>query len=170
MKKQNFKKPRLINKNRQRGVSLIEVLIAAAVISLVLVGLVMVGNLALKISVQLKKNIIATNLAAEVIEATKAVKQESWSNISSLALSVPYHPTKTGSPQKWTLTPDSESVDGFLRQVILSPVYRDTNDDIVTSGGTLDPETKKITASVFWSERGQNYQTNLTLYLANWKP
>jgi type II secretory pathway pseudopilin PulG len=169
MRKQKYKKLQLTDKN-QEGISVVEILITAAVIGLALTSLITAGNFALKISTQLKKNIIATNLAAEVIEATKAVKQESWSNISSLALSVPYHPTKTGSPQKWTLTPNSETIDGFLRQVILTPVYRDSNDNIVTSGGILDENTKKIVAVVSWSERGKNYETNLTVYLANWKP
>jgi type II secretory pathway pseudopilin PulG len=157
-------------KINQRGIGLIEILIAAAIIGLVLTSLAAVGNFALKISDHLKKNIIAANLAAEAIEAAKSVKEENWNNIAGLDLGAAYHPSKTGSPLKWTLSQDSETINGFSRQVVLSPVYRDSNDDIAAAGGTLDSDTKKITAAVFWQEGSQNYQINLTAYLANWKP
>ena len=157
-------------KNIFKGFGLIEILIATCIIGLALAGLATLGSYALRLQSYLQNNLIATNLAIEAIEATKAVKAESWSAFSSLTFGAPYHPAKTGSPAKWTLAAGSETINGFVRQIIISQVSRDANDDITTSGGTPDPGTRKITATVSWSDHGQNYHTDIELYLTNWKP
>jgi len=158
------------NQKFQAGFGLVEILVAVAIIGLSLAALTELGNLALKISLQTKKNVVAVNLANEALEAAKAAKQESWDNLNGLTIGSPYHPIKTGSPLKWAFASGEESVNGFARQITLSDVYRDNNDDIVDSGGTLDSNTKKITTIVAWSDNGQNYQTTLISYLTNWKP
>lgn len=152
------------------GFGLIEILVAVAIIGLSLAALTGLGNLALKISLQTKKNVVATNLASEALEAAKAAKQESWDNLNGLTIGSPYHPIKTGSPLKWAFASGEENINGFSRQITLADVYRDGNDDIIDSGGTLDSNTKKITAVVAWSDNGQNHQTTLISYLTNWKP
>ena len=152
------------------GVSLIELLVVAGVIAIALSALAGVGNLASKTSQQLKKNLIATNLATELLEVVRAMKEENWASISALSVGSPYHPVKVGSPLKWALASDGENINGFSRQVVLNNVFRDSNDDIVASGGTLDAGTKKIIAAVLWNDSGQNFQVTLTSYLTNWKP
>lgn len=151
------------------GFGLIEVLVVAVIMGLIITGLVTLTNFSLSVSQRLKNNIIATNLATEAIEAAKVVRNENWSGISALTLGSPYHPAKAGSPLNWTLASNSEVINNFSRQIVVSAVNRDNNDDIVTSGGTLDSNTKMITATVSWSERGQNYQITLIDYLANWR-
>ncbi len=152
------------------GLGLVEILVVVAIIAIALVALAGVGNFVLKLSTQLKNNVVATGLATEGIEVARAVREENWNLIGALAVGNPYYPAKTGSPLKWTLISGSETVGGFTRQIILNDVYRDSNDDIVSSGGTLDVNTKKIIATVFWTEPGQNQEVSLTSYLTNWKP
>jgi type II secretory pathway pseudopilin PulG len=151
------------------GFGLIEVLVVAVIVGLVITGLITLANFSLSVSQRLKNNIIATDLATEAIEAAKAVRNENWNGISALTLGSPYHPVKAGSPLNWTLANGNEVINNFSRQIVVSAVNRDNNDDIVTSGGTLDPNTKKITTTVSWSEHGQNYQITLVDYLANWR-
>lgn len=67
MRKQKYKKLQLTDKNKE-GISVVEILITAAVIGLALTSLITAGNFALKISTQLKKNIIAANLAAKLLK------------------------------------------------------------------------------------------------------
>ena len=155
---------------KSQGFGIIEILVGIAIISLSLGALAGLGNLALKISLQVKKNVVAVNLASEAIEVAKAAKQETWSNISGLTVDTAYHPIKTGSPLKWSFVSGAENISGFSRQIIINNIYRDTDDDIVATGGTLDANTKKITAIVAWSDNGQNYQSVLVSYLTNWKP
>ncbi len=152
------------------GVSLVELLVAVAVIFVALVALSGLGSFVLKISERVKKNVVATNLAQESLEVTRAMREQNWNLISNLTVGSVYHPAKTGSPAQWTLVSGSENISGFSRQVVLNNVYRDSNDDIVASGGTLDSSSKKVIATVSWNDSGQNFQLILISYLTNWKP
>ncbi|MBU1102324.1 hypothetical protein KJ853_01545 [Patescibacteria group bacterium] len=158
------------NKNQSPGFGLVEILIAVSFIGLALAGLITLTNLTFKLSQQAKNNLIAANLATEALEAVRAIKEESWSTISSLTIGNPYHPQKAGLPLKWSLAAGNENLNGFMRQVVINNVYRDGQFNIVSSGGTLDPDTKKITSSVFWSYKGQSYNATLFVYLTRWQP
>jgi len=152
------------------GFGLIEILVAISIIGLTLSTLAGLGNFSLKIQNRLQKNTAASYLAAEGIEATRAIKDEDWTIISGLSVDSALHPTQSGSPAKWSLNSSAETINGFSRQVILANVYRDSNDDIITSGGTLDPNTKKVTSTISWSDQGQSQQVSLSTYITNWKP
>lgn len=155
-------------KKNKKGFSLVEILVVIAIIGLSMASLISLANFALVVQANLKQNLIATNLAIEAIEAVAAIKSDNWSNASSLTLGAPYHPVKNGSPLKWSLSAGIEVINGFSREVIFSQVARDSDDDIVASGGTPDPDSRKITVSVSWNERGKNYQVTLNSYLMDW--
>lgn len=159
-----------LNKNLSAGFGLIEILIIAAVIGFALASLAGVGNLALKISGRMKNNLIATNLAMEALEATRAIKEGSWTALASYNINALYHPYKTGNPLQWSLASGNENNNGFTRQIIMENVYRDANDDIIATGGVLDANTRKITAMISWTDQGNPYQIKLSYYLTNWKP
>jgi len=155
---------------KKSGFGLVEILVAITIIGLSLSALAGLGNFALKIQNRLKKNITASYLAAETIEAARAIKDEDWTIISGLSVGSSFHPTQSGLPAKWSMTAGSELINGFTRQIVFADVYRDSNDDIVDSAATLDPNTKKITATISWSDQGQSQQVLLSTYIVNWKP
>lgn len=159
----------LRTKNKS-GFGLVEILVAITIIGLSLSALAGLGNFALKIQNRLKKNMTASYLAAEAIEATRAIKDEDWALVSSLDVGSLFHPDQSGSPAKWSLSSGSEVISGFTRQVVFANVYRDSNDDIVAAAATLDTNTKKITATVSWSDQGQSQQVLLSTYIVNWQP
>lgn len=161
---------RYLKVKNKSGFGLIEILVAVSIIGLSFAALTGLGNFALKIQNRLQKNMAASYLAAEAIEAVRAIKDENWTLISGLGIGSPLHPDQSGSPAKWSLASGNEVANGFTRQIILANVYRDSNDDIVASAGTLDPDTKKITATVSWSDQGESQQVSLSTYLTNWKP
>jgi len=152
----------------KKGFGIIEIIIAAAIISLALASLGFLGNFAIRIQTHLKQNQIATNLAVEAMEAAKAVRNESWTNFSALPIDTAYHPEKGGVPLKWSLVAGVENINGFSRHIIFSQVLRDADFDIAENG-TPDPNTRKIVASVFWNEKGKMYQVDLVSYLTNWR-
>jgi len=152
-----------------KGFSIIEILVAAGIIGLVLAGLAGLANFALQMQNLQKQNLIATNLAIEAMEAAKAVKEGNWADVSTLTLGSSYHPVQAGSPLKWSLVSGVEAINSFSRQIVFSQVFRDSEDDIADSG-VVDPNTKKVTSTVSWSEHGRPYSVILTSYLANWKP
>jgi len=46
---------------------------------------------------------------------------------------------------------------------------RDSNSNIVESGGTYNPNTKKVIVTVSWKERGREQKLEIFTYLTNWK-
>lgn len=154
----------------QQGIGLIEILIVVSIIGLSLASLAGLGNFALKIQHQLKQNTIASFLASEAIEATRAIKDGNWTDLTSFAIDTPLHPAKDPSLPRWTLDSGTETINGFTRQIIISNVYRDASFNIVSSGGEQDENTKKITAIVSWNDNGRSQQIMLIDYLMNWEP
>lgn len=158
---------------RTAGVSVIEILIVVLVITLCLIGLVALANFSLLASQSYKNTVIAESLARGEIEAVRNFRDgTTWvaNGLGTVFLESAYHLAKTAdNPPKWQLISGQESSGIFSRQVIFSSVSRDDNDNIVTSGGTIDPETKKAAVTVSWQERGRSHQVVLTTYFTNWQ-
>ena len=156
----------------QKGIGLIELLIVMAIITTGLVYLLGMSSFSLRISGEKEKISQANFMAQEIMEGVRNFRDGTdWQTdgLGTLSTLTPYHLEKTGSPAAWTLFLGEETTNGFTRSVIFDEVRRDTNDDIVENGGTLDAESKKITVSVLWTERGKSQQITLISFLTNWK-
>ena len=81
-----------------------------------------------------------------VEEAARSVYEASW---NTFAQNGDFHPVISGT--QWTLVAGSDVVNGYTRQLTISDVYRDLGFNIVTSGGTLDPSTKKVDIDISWN-------------------
>ena len=117
--------------------------------------------------------------AQEAMEATRNFRDgiawdhdeadNSYDGISLRTVDTPYHPVKSADvPPRWQLVAGEETINDFKRKVVFSSVLRDANGTISTSG-TNDPETRKVTITVSWTVRGNTYEVVIPLYLANWK-
>lgn len=107
----------------------------------------------IQLSNQALRQTQASFLLEEGAEAVKSIRDASWATISGLTLGTNYYMTFNTGTNTWSLgTTPLGTIDGlFTRTVVLSGVSRDSNDDIVTSGGTYDDaRTKKVTVSVSW--------------------
>jgi len=153
----------------EKGISIIEILIVIAIISIGLTSLLGVATFSLKISTLMRETAQANNLAQEVIEAVRNFRDGTdWSTngLGVLTTGIAYYPQKTAdNPPKWQLTQGEEQIDGFLRKVVFSNVQRDANDDIVEVGGTNDPNAKKVTVTASWKDK----KVEIVTYLTNWK-
>ncbi|MGC9046549.1 MAG: LamG-like jellyroll fold domain-containing protein, partial [Minisyncoccia bacterium] len=57
----------------------------------------------------------------------------------------------------------------FTRYFTVNDVYRDASDNIVPSGGTLDPSTQLINVIVNWlTNQGKSGSYNVSYYLSRW--
>ncbi len=156
-----------------KGIGLIEILVAISIISVALVSLMGLFSNYIKIAQHQEKNIEAINLAEESIEAIRAIRDESWTNLSDLTLGAIYHPAKQGTPQKWLLALGTETINDFLREIFFENALRDVSGNIVESGGAADPDTKKITSTVCWNSQTSCTEAKdkitLITYISNWK-
>jgi len=150
---------------RTQGQSVIEVIVAVSIFAIV-AGSSVIAILGSLSSIRLaEEESQAAFIASEGLEATKSIRNQAWANLinGTYGLSL-------GSIWTFSGASDIDPSGKFTRTVDIASVTRDGNGTIVTSGGTVDTETKKITSTVSWNftPTRQN-SVIMTMYLTNWQ-
>lgn len=96
-----------------------------------------------------KQRMQAITLLKETEQAVASIRDMGWNRIATYS-AIPLHPVVNGSA--WGVSLGAETINGLTRQFVVGSVYRDTNGNIVLSGGSDDASTKKITITVSWSQ------------------
>lgn len=155
-----------INKRTLKGFGLIEIIVGSAILTISLIAISGYFQKSLQLSQDSEKMVKASFLLEEGIEVVKFFRDTSWLNISELTAGAPYYLQFSGT--KWATTTSNVFVDEiFERKLVIDNVSRDANDDIVSSGGTLDVGTKKATISVAWAGRTGTTTKSISTYLTN---
>ncbi len=150
----------------QKGAGLIELLIAVAIIATSFFSIAQISVMAMTAVQDRTDKVRALDLAQEGIESVRSMRDGSFTNnIGVLTFGSTYYAVISGG--KWTLSASNPGVlsDKFTRTVVVNNVSRDINDNIVTSGGTNDPKTKKVTVTVSWGTPVKSIQ--LIAYIAD---
>src|SRR5487761_286237 len=141
----------------QSGFTLIEIIVALAIILTAGIGLLQLGLLETKAGTLASQETRAYFLADESLEATRIMRDEGWNNIGSLQKETAYYPVIQGGT--WTLSSSNPgAINGYTRSVIFHQVFRDSNDNIASSG-TTDSKTVLAEAHVSWTIQGGGTQT-----------
>lgn len=150
----------------KKGSMMVEVLVAVAIITIAVLSATGVAQKSVSIARQSTHHLQAAVLLEEGAEAVRVMRDNAWTNISSLTAGTTYYPTFSGGT--WTLSTTPNTVDNFTRTVVVSNVNRDSvSGDIVTSGGVLDTGTRLVTVTLNWNE-GVNTQTKtLSFYITD---
>ncbi len=153
-------------KINQKGASVIEVVVGLAIFMIGIFALVKTYNYYLQFALIHKYDVQAALLAEEGIEAVKILRDQSFAgNITPLNSGTTYSIAFVNS--FWQSTTTRKYVDGiFDRTFTLSDVYRNATDDI-SSSGTLDPGTKKLTVSVAYRGVSGITTKSISTYLTN---
>ena len=157
---------------RQKGFSVLEVILAAAIFVIFSTGAIIVvahGYNSNRLGSELT---VSNQFAAEGIEAVRSIKNRAYGNLNnSLGTGV----DRDGTFNYWTFGGANDllthnSGDDYTRVLKVEDVNRDVSGNIVTSGGTLDPDTKKITSTVTWNFNSARPETTaLVDYLTDWR-
>ncbi|MFC1727005.1 hypothetical protein ACFL0Y_00610 [Patescibacteria group bacterium] len=151
---------------KNKGIVLLEVLMAAALLGVILVPALNFLVASVESSWFASREVRAQGLAREAVEALRSVRERNWAEMIDGVYSL------DSSGGVWQLVPDAdgEEIDTYNRQVLIEPVYRDDQGQIVSSGGTLDLATKVVTVNVAWEalrQRTFSLTTYLTRHLDN---
>ncbi len=151
----------------QKGFSVVEIVIASSILLLVVVSIFSSYAIALVATQKNTAQLQAAFLAEEGIEALKNMRDFGYASyISSLSNGTSYRLAWSNS--HWQATTTNTFVDGtFDRTFVLSAVSRDGNHDIVTSGGTVDSNTKKVTVTVAWKDGSATSTKSMEAYVTN---
>lgn len=142
---------------------IVEVLVAASIITVSILATMAVAQKSVYLSRQAFHTTQASFLLEEGAEAVRIIRDSGWSNISSLIVGTNYYLTFLAGN---STTPSTVGI--FTRTIVFANVNRDNNTkDIVSSGGTLDDQTKLVTVTVSWPEGGVTITKTLQFYIMN---
>lgn len=159
------------------GFTLIEVIIACSIITMSMLTLLQASEKGVRLSSHALSKSQASFLLEEGVESVKSIRDNDWNTITALSLDTPYHLFFDINTNKWVFDSSAGSlanhiptypIDGvFDRTVVISSVSRDSNDDIVTSGGSIDDGTKKVTINLTWRSSVGFNSKSLSFYISN---
>jgi prepilin-type N-terminal cleavage/methylation domain-containing protein len=154
-------------KNKQKGMSIIEVVIASAIISLSMIAISNVYSQFLKLSLENTVKIQATFLLDEGVESVKIIRNYSWKSIASSTPNTEYYLDWVDN--RWQATTTPSIIDNkFIRKFTVENIYRDpTTLNIVYAGGVLNNDSKMINMSVSWRYDGSTTTKQSSFYIFN---
>ena len=147
---------------------MVEIVIASSIISLVLVVIVNVYGLVERHALSNIKVLKGTELVEEGVEVMRFLRDSGWTaNIASLQICSTYRLCcEEGVP--WSIGVSAPLIENkYDRTITLANVYRDSNFNVVSTGGTLDAGSRKVAVSVFWSEGSGTTTRTAEAYLFN---
>ncbi|MFH1200878.1 MAG: hypothetical protein V1484_00920 [bacterium] len=150
---------------KNKGFMIVEVLITASIITVSILAAMAVAQKSIYISRQAFHTTQAGFLLEEGAEAVRLLRDNAWSNISSLSVGTNYYPTFSSGT--WMLSTVSNSVGIFTRTISVANVNRDNTTKDISITGTDDLGTKLITVIVSWPEGGIIVTKILQFYIAD---
>lgn len=152
---------------KNRGVALIEILVVIAIIGIAVFSLYELLVLSRATTSRDLRASQARYLAQEGLEAVRTIRDQSWSeNIEPLSAGTTYYATLSGSTWALTTTNPGPIENLFTRTIVFHTVNRDANGNISESGSS-DPDTRQVTSSVNWLDRGSNRSVSFSTYITN---
>jgi prepilin-type N-terminal cleavage/methylation domain-containing protein len=151
-------------KSKQAGITLVEVVVAIAIVGVMLavVGFSVLAYLDARS--KLLSNMKTMYLAEEGYEILRALRDEDWNTISGLAVDTTYYLSVSTTTLATTTAPEVIDAE-YYRAFELKTAYRDGDDDLTDTPGTSDSETR-IVKVYAW---GPTPTTTMTAILTNIK-
>lgn len=140
----------------------VEIIVAVSIIVVSVLAAMTVTQKSISVSRQALHTSQASLLLEEGAEVTRILRDNAWSNISSLSAGTNYYPTFSGT---WAFSSTPSNIGIFTRTVTVANVNRDATSGNIAVSGTNDPGTKLITVTVSWTESGQAMSKTLPFYI-----
>lgn len=145
----------------QRGITIVEVIIGVAVAGLVIVFISHTITLFVQASEAALDKTQALYLAEEGTEILRYLRDADWDTIENdLVVGTTYYFDVATTTLATTTAP--EVIGKYTRSFELAAVERDSDDDIVDSGGTVDDGSRFATVSVSWGSESVELTALLT--------
>jgi type II secretory pathway pseudopilin PulG len=156
---------------KKLGMGLVEVVVAVAILGTALGSIIITYSYYITAALQNTEVIKATYLAEEGMEAIRILRDDDWdANIAPLSMGTDLYLTYATTTKTWSVTtsPANNYVDGkYMRTVRMDRVSRNSSQDIVASGGTVDADIKYVEVTVAWQEGEATTTRSLAAYITN---
>ena len=161
----------------KKGIGLVEVVVAAAVFSVILFTLVTASNLYLSSANSNLQLVKATYLTQEGIEAVKTIRDSGWANIIVLATSTAttsrdYYLVFSTTTSQWQATTSSsyKNIGSFTRSFNLGNVARGTSPlykILPDMTNDQNSDTKLLIVNTSWQDKGNTITKTISTYITN---
>jgi type II secretory pathway pseudopilin PulG len=152
--------------NFEKGFSVIEVLIAAALFAMFSTGIIAVVLQGFDANRTGSEETIANQYASEGIEAIRSIKNQSF---TSLVATMSAGMVRNGS-NVWAFSGINNTFGKYTRVASIAAVQRDASGNIIASGGNVDPNIVRVMSTVSWDvSPTRNDSVILTTYMTNFK-
>lgn len=150
-----------------QGMGLIEVVVAVAIFTALLLSMFSVHGVYVNLMENTAHNAKVSLLLEEGLEVARYLRDSDWTPTGlNVPLDTPLYVTFDGVD--WNVSTIQTLEEGIYdRTLTLAEVRRDSSDDIVESGGTVDDTTRKVTVSVTWEERETMKERTVETYLGS---
>ncbi|GEM_PF-1962257 len=171
----------------RRGQLLLELLVTISVVAIIAAIVAQVVYTSLKSNQSASEKNVALGLAEETFDSVRSASTENWLNLYNLSHgtgTTTYYPLQSSG--KWTINntgTQSTAInnDTYTSSFYVQNVCRSTSSKSIsgitdsggaatstcaTSGGTADPSTQSVTASVTWSTGGPITYSD---YITRWR-
>lgn len=150
-----------------RGQSLVELLVALAVGAIFIIGAASVIVASLRSNTQANRIQIGAALGKELLENVRVSSEADWHTIYNLNKGSSNHYYLTTSTSPFAAVAGDETIlvssTTYRRYFYVDNIGRDASENILSSGGTDDPSTQKVTVVYSWSS---GTSSTLMIYLA----
>lgn len=155
------------NKRNLKGFSLIELILAIGVFSLITSFLVFLVLDSTRTYENLERRATATRITKEIYSALKYLKSEEWFSIRKETDQGPRHIEYTDG--KYSIVEGEVTKDSITHSFAITLAQRDSTGMLVETGGTIDPHTRVVNISIAWTDRfGRSHLIEPKLYLNDW--
>lgn len=154
---------------KSRGFTIVEIMVVVGVIIIAFTAVLGFFAFEAKIAERSRMRLQAISLIEESIEAVRNFRDNTtWDSdgMGFLDIGVDYHPVSSSTG--WNIVSGNEIIDEFTRAIVFNAVLRDVDDDI-SGSGTNDPNTRKVTVTVSWTDRQGSAIESLITYITNWR-
>jgi prepilin-type N-terminal cleavage/methylation domain-containing protein len=153
--------------NRKQGFSLVEIVLAIALFSIVVSSVAVFTSNSFRASQRAQQKITNNLLIQEVYNSLKSTKHNTWSQIITNTDAGPKHLAFANN--QYTIQNGPQVVNGTTLSFTISSVQRDSNGIIVPSGGTNDVHSRKINFTASWVDPfGSAHNTTSSYYVNDW--
>lgn len=150
-----------------KGISIVEIIVAAGIIAVSVTGIVAAIQIYLKVVYQNSREAQAVLVLDETAEALQYLRDVGFSsNIANLDLNQQYTVYWNGAGYSLSTSTIVLPYD-MTSKVSFEEIQRNSSDEIVSTGGGLDSNTRKALITIEWPYQGQVKSLNSEVLIHN---
>lgn len=155
---------------KKSAFTLIEIVVVLFLVVVVVPAINNVMSQSIRSMAHTQRETEALYLAQEGMEVVRAVRDNDWTAEFSFTTPDPVTKYINDISGPIALEDTPSLIDNrYTRTVVISPICRDVNKDIIACGSGQDENSKQIDVTVSWGDLGGTKTISLSTYLTNFQ-